>query len=267
MNVFTAALVAGLALPSVALAGDDPPATAESRGGEARTERPARERPARTGDEHEVRGRDVDASRRATGGPGASALRDGKGEAFAALGGGTGRAVGRMSAFRSGFDADGDGVLSAEEQQKLAPALARYHRSLRGEFDRDRDGQLDDREWQAFVRATYGEAADWHLATDRRRADVLRRTSDADGDGSLSKEETEAFAAALDADRMRRLERLDRDGDAKFGEKELAFARAQQGGTMADYSGGRRARVAAGTRSIGSSAAGTRSVRAGDGRN
>lgn len=258
----TSALLAGFAFPSIALATDGPPAPPETsaREGEVRQTRTARAERPRTGEEKTVESSDEQGSTRSTEGPGHSATRTGEGEAFAAYRNGPRRGAEAMTAFRLGFDADGDGFLCEQEQARLKPALEKYHRSLMGPFDTDRSGWLDDREWNSFLSKTFGEQAAWQQAVDRSRADAFRRFADADDDGVLSEEETETFQFALSGDRLLRLERFDRDADAALGEAELAFARESAAGVQADATGGRRLELDQPRRSIG------RTARAGDGR-
>jgi len=256
INVFTAALAAGLVIPTIATAAEDvPPSTLTSRDGSPRVERQVREKPTRTGEEARFEGRDEDAGGRAAGEPGASALRDGTGEAAFDQLGGEGRGAEPVSAFRLSFDADEDRVLSPEERARLEKALVPYHRSLRQPIDTDRDGLLGDREWHAFLQSTYGEQAEWYVARDVRWSDARRHRHDVDGDGSLNEDEQLAFARALDQHRLFQLERFDRDGDAAVGEKELAFVRASQVVATLDNVGGTRFRATARRRAFGTGTA------------
>jgi hypothetical protein len=258
----TSALLAGFAFPSIAIATDGPasPPETSAREGEVRQSRTARPETSRTGEEKTVESTDEQGSSRSTDGPGHSATRNGEGEAFAGYRDGPRRGAEPMTAFRLGFDADGDGLLCEEEKARLKPALEKYHRSLMGPFDADRNGWLDDREWNGFLGRTFGEHVAWQQAIDRSRADAFRRTADVDGDGSLDEKETAAFQLALSGDRLLRLERFDRDADAALGEAELAFARESSVAVQADATGGRRLEIEEPRRTIG------RTARAGDGR-
>jgi hypothetical protein len=258
----TSALLAGFAIPSIALATDGPatPPETSAREGEVRQSRAARAEQSRTGEEDTVRSSDEQGSTRSTDGPGHSATRNGEGEAFTGYRDGPRRGAEPMTAFRLGFDADGDGLLCDQEKARLEPALEKYHRSLMGPFDTDRNGWLDDREWTAFLSKTFGEQVAWQQAIDRSRADAFRRMADADDDGSLNEQETTAFQLALSGDRLLRLERFDRDADAVLGEVELAVAWESAAGVHADATGGRRLEIQEPRRTIG------RTARAGDGR-
>ncbi len=87
------------------------------------------------------------------------------------------------------YDANADGKLTGEEQQKVREFIGALM-SLQ-QYDRNRDWQLDDEELkQAFDQLA--EAA-------QRMNDGITERFDKDGDGKLSPEETKAAKEALQA--------------------------------------------------------------------
>ena len=98
----TSALLAGFAIPSIALATDGPatPPETSAREGEVRQSRAARAEQSRTGEEDTVRSSDEQGSTRSTDGPGHSATRNGEGEAFTGYRDGPRRGAEPLTAFR-----------------------------------------------------------------------------------------------------------------------------------------------------------------------
>jgi Ca2+-binding EF-hand superfamily protein len=103
-------------------------------------------------------------------------------------------------------DADRNGVLSRAEVERSLPRLApRFDR-----LDRNRDGNLSPDELRARAGAGGGGAGEGGFAEHFRRAD-------ADGDGALTRAESEQALPRLGA----KFDRIDADHDARLTPDEL----------------------------------------------
>jgi len=87
------------------------------------------------------------------------------------------------------YDADGDGELSEEESKVAREKVAAEFRKLRdnwtSKWDADKDGKLSDEERKVMRESV------------RNRARQLRKEIDADGDGRITGQETQAFFKKL----------------------------------------------------------------------
>lgn len=114
----------------------------------------------------------------------------------------------------SELDADGDGLVTAEELR--GAGAARFAAA-----DSNGDGELSQEEMVAAAQKRAAEAAP-------ARAERMIERLDADGNGTLSQAELEARGPGRMVDRM--IERLDEDGDGALSEAEFAAAKERWGG-------------------------------------
>lgn len=113
---------------------------------------------------------------------------------------------GRLHDALARFDANGDGVLSAEERAAAYAAWEARRKALLDKYDTNHDGVLS-REERAAAKA------DW-LAQQKAEQTAVFVKLDVSGDGKLSLDEFKAGQTGLSANRVRALfNRLDRDHD------------------------------------------------------
>ncbi len=118
------------------------------------------------------------------------------------------------------FDADGDGILNAEERDAMMEAM---RARMTGRFDADGDGVVSIEEQFAARRK---------FLMDSRRGDRLRDQFDADGDGELNAQEQAAMEAELDQRDAKRMEGIlrehDTNGDGEMSVEETLAMQEQQ---------------------------------------
>jgi len=121
-----------------------------------------------------------------------------------------------------GYDADGDGQISAKERQAMFRQMRETWELQR--YDKNKDGALDDEEKAA--RDT--ERENWRRRAEEasKQWEALRAKNDSDGDGQLSAEERQAVVRQM---RERwELQRYDKNKDGALDDEEKAARDTQR---------------------------------------